>query len=213
MQVKGQELAMHDPRGKAGVGLGYAISDTGAEHLVSFHDTQFQNPDSLAFQAARSLGLTDALPAREMSDKKAAQYALLENWSSMEKVLGLCYFGPAPRAFFQVDEVATAVNAATGWDLGVQDLKQIGERATNLAHAFNIREGFSKQDDVLPERLFAPLESGALAGAALSKEEFEQAMDALYRLKGWDPQTGVPTRERLQMLGLEWAADLLALSR
>ncbi|MBI4790203.1 MAG: aldehyde ferredoxin oxidoreductase family protein [Chloroflexi bacterium] len=208
MHVKGQELPMHDPRGKAGVGLGYATSDTGAEHLVSFHDTQFQNPDSLAFQAARSLGLTEALPARELSKKKAAQYALLENWSSLGKVLGLCYFGPAPRAFIQVDEVVAIVNAATGWNLAVGGLLQIGERATNLARAFNVREGFSKQDDALPERLFTPLENGALAGAALSKQEFEHALQALYGCKGWDAN-GVPTRERLESLGLGQVADLI----
>ncbi len=209
MHVKGQELPMHDPRGKAGVGLGYAVADTGAEHLVAFHDTQLANPDSLGFQAAKSLGLTHALPARELSEQKAVQYTYLENWSSMEKALGLCYFGPAPRAFIQTDEVVAAVRAATGWDVSVQDLLRIGERATNVAHAFNIREGFSSADDVLPERLFGPLENGPLAGTALSKEDFARAMDALYRAKGWDPDTGAPTRERLHALGLDWVAGAL----
>jgi len=49
VQVKGQELAMHDPRGKAMVGLGYAVSENGADHLVSIHDTLLQNPDSVGF--------------------------------------------------------------------------------------------------------------------------------------------------------------------
>ena len=38
IQVKGQELAMHDPRGKYNVGMGYAISEIGADHLVVAHD-------------------------------------------------------------------------------------------------------------------------------------------------------------------------------
>jgi aldehyde:ferredoxin oxidoreductase len=209
MHVKGQELPMHDPRGKVGVGFAYAISDTGAEHLAAYHDTMVANPNSVTFKGAQPLGITEALPARELSAKKAAYYALLENWSSLGKVIGFCYFGPAPRSFISVDETVKAVRAATGWDFSLEDLMRVGERATNLAHVFNTREGFSRKDDVLPERLFEPLENGALAGVAIPRAEFEQAMTELYIVKGWDPNTGRPTRERLRALGIEWAADLM----
>ena len=209
MHVKGQELAMHEPRGKAGVGLGYAINEAGADHLVTVHDPMLANPDSLSFKSARPLGITEALPARELSAKKARQYALMENWNSFEKVIGLCIFGPAPRSFIPVEDVLTAVRAASGWAVDIQDLLRIGERATNLARLFNVREGFTRRDDTLPERLFQPLENGTLAGVAIPREEFEQTMTALYQLKGWDPATTVPTRDRLVELELEWAADLV----
>lgn len=209
LHVKGMELPMHDPRGKVSVGMGYAINEAGADHLVSFHDTLLQNPASVTFQGAIPLGITEPLPARELSSKKSAMYALLENWSSVEKAIGFCYFGPAPRSFVQVDEVVSAVRAATGWPVTVQDLLRIGERATNLARVFNTREGFSRQDDELPDRLFAPLENGALAGVGISRPDFDQAMTDLYVAKGWNPETAVPTRERLQALDVEWAADLL----
>jgi aldehyde:ferredoxin oxidoreductase len=211
MQVKGLEMAMHDPRGKVGVGLGYAVSDTGADHLVSYHDTMLAKADSITFKGAQPLGITTALPPREFSSKKVEQYLIAENWSSFGKVVGLCYFGPAPRSFIQIDEVVNVVRAATGRELDVQDLLEIGERATNLAHAFNVREGFSRKDDRLPERLFQPLEAGALQGAAMSKQEFEQALTELYVRKGWDPESGAPTRERLRELEIEWVADLLGL--
>jgi aldehyde:ferredoxin oxidoreductase len=126
-------------------------------------------------------------------------------------VIGLCYFGPAPRSFIQVDEVLAAVHAATGWDLGVEDLLRLGERATNLARAFNVREGLSRADDTLPDRLFEPLEGGALTGVAIARPDFERAMTELYWLKGWDPATAAPTRERLAALEIEWVADLLGL--
>ncbi len=76
IQVKGQELSMHDPRGKVGVGLGFAISDTGADHLVSFHDTVLQNAESVSFRGAAPLGITVALPARDLSSEKVANYAI-----------------------------------------------------------------------------------------------------------------------------------------
>ncbi len=208
MQVKGQELPMHDPRGKVGVGLGYAISEIGADHLTAAHDPMVANPDSIGFKGALPLGI-EAVPARELSARKARNYAILENWNSAEKVVGLCFFGPAPRSFIQVDEVVGVMHAATGWDVTVQDILNIGERATNLARAFNIREGFTRKDDTLPERLFQPLENGALAGVAIPRTEFEQTMTDLYRQKGWNPETGAPTRERLRDLGIEWVAELL----
>ena len=208
MQVKGQELPMHDPRGKVGVGLGYAIGEHGADHLYSIHDTLLANPDSIGFKGASPLGV-EALPAQQLGSAKARNYAILENWCSFGQVVGLCYFGPAPRSFTQIEEVLTAVRAATGWDLSLEDLLQIGERATNLARAFNILNGFSRKEDSLPERLFQPLENGPMAGTLISKPEFERTMDELYRLKGWDPQTTVPTRARLRALDIEWVAELL----
>jgi len=75
---------------------------------------------------------------------------------------------------------------------------EIGERATNMARLFNAREGFSRKDDRLPERLFQGLENGALAGQPMQHEEFEQALTFLYGLKGWDPQTGTPGRKQLE---------------
>jgi aldehyde:ferredoxin oxidoreductase len=209
MHVKGLDLPMHEPRGKVGVGLGYAVGEAGADHLVAYHDTAFANPDSVSFKGAMALGITEALPVLELSRRKAANYALLESWSSAGKALGMCYFGPAPRSFIPVEDVVAAVRAATGWDVTVQDLLRVGERATNLARVFNIREGFSRSDDMLPDRLFQPLEGGALAGIGMSREEFERTLTDLYEIKGWDTSTSAPTRQRLQKLSIEWAADLI----
>jgi aldehyde:ferredoxin oxidoreductase len=91
----------------------------------------------------------------------------------------------------------------------LEDLLEIGERATNLARVFNARGGFTRQDDQLPDRLFSPLENGALEGETFPREEFETALTTLYKIKGWDPETGVPTRQKLESLQLGWAADLL----
>jgi aldehyde:ferredoxin oxidoreductase len=209
MHVKGQELPMHEPRGKVGVGLGYAVNEGGADHLVAYHDPMYANPNSITFKAAAELGIAEPLPPRELSPRKAEAYARLENWSSFGKTIGFCYFGPAPRSLIQVDEVVEAVRAASGWDFDKEELLRIGERATNLARVFNVREGFSRKDDTLPDRLFQPLESGALAGIGMSREEFEAALTALYRAKGWDPETARPTRERLEALGIGWAAEVM----
>jgi aldehyde:ferredoxin oxidoreductase len=207
LHVKGQELPMHDPRGKYNVGIGYAISEIGADHLVVAHDTMLANPESVPFKNAIPLGITQAQPPRSLNEEKIRQFYILEKVTSLEKVIGYCFFGPAPRSYIQIDEMVLSINAATGWNLSLDDALLIGERATNLARIFNAREGFTFQDDTLPERLYQELENGALQGESIPRHEFEQALSSLYQLKGWDPETGNPTREKLQALSLEWAAD------
>jgi aldehyde:ferredoxin oxidoreductase len=205
MHAKGLELAMHDPRGKVGVGLGYATNEAGGDHLVGFHDPLWVNADSLPFRAARDLGITATSPTRDLGPTKVRTWYTAERWNSAEKVLGLCFFGPAPRSFIAVADVVGAVHAATGWDIGVDDLLEIGERAVNLARMFNVREGIAGAEDHLPPRLHQPLENGPLKGVAIPRDEFEQAVANLYELKGWHP-TGIPTLERLRALSIEWTA-------
>jgi aldehyde:ferredoxin oxidoreductase len=209
MQVKGQELAMHEPRGKYNVGMGYAISEIGADHLVVAHDPALANPDSLSFKNAHALGITKAQPPRSLSDEKMNQFFILERWNSFEKVVGYCFFGPAPRSLILPEDVVASINAATGWNMTLEEALKIGERATNMARVFNIREGFSRKDDTLPERIFQGLQNGPLKGIPYPREEFTHALTVLYNLKGWDSETGRPSRVRLEALSLGWVADLL----
>jgi aldehyde:ferredoxin oxidoreductase len=211
MHVKGQELPMHEPRGKVGVGLGYATNEAGADHLVGFHDPTFAKPDSRVLRESVGLGIREAVGPLDLGEAKVRTWFIAERWNSAEKVIGYCYFGPVPRSFIQVEDVVHSVRAATGWDVTTEELLQVGERAVNMARVFNVREGFTRADDRLPDRLFTPLENGALEGTAIDRDAFEQALTNLYLLKGWDPATGAPTGERLRKLGLEWAladADL-----
>jgi aldehyde:ferredoxin oxidoreductase len=210
-QVKGQEIAMHEPRGKYNVGMGYAMSEIGADHLIVAHDTALANPDGLPIKNAAPLGITQAEPARSLNAEKIRQYFILESWNSFENVVGYCFFGPAPRGFIHPDDVLASINLATGWALDFADLLEIGERAVNLYRVFNVRDGFSSKDDDLPKRFFEGLENGALQGEYIDRETFLQAREELYTLKGWDPETGIPTRARLESLSLGWAADLLDL--
>lgn len=208
MHVKGQEIAMHDPRGKYGLGMGYATSELGADHLVVTHDTAFANPESVQVKSGKPLGIK-SLPPCSLGEEKMKQFFILEKWNSLEKVIGYCFYGPAPRSFIPVEDVITSLNAATGWSLSIEDALKIGERATNLARIFNLREGFSKKDDTLPERLFQGIENGPMNGNAIPRDEFERSLTFLYELKGWDPQTGIPSDSKLKELSLEWTSEIL----
>ena len=210
IQVKGQELALHDPRGKVGVGIGYAISETGADHLVTLHDPSLSNSDSFSFKSAKMISeKVVPLPATDLSDQKVAQYWLFENWISCGKTIGFCFFGPAPRSYMLAPDVLDAVRFATGWDVTIAELLKIGDRSTTLARIFNMREGFTPADDMLPGRLFTPLENGPLAGKCIVRDDFVRALHTLYQLKDWDLETGLPTARKLHELDLSWSSEYL----
>ena len=106
---------------------------------------------------------------------------------------------------------ASLMEAATGLTYTPDDILQVGERINNLARAFNTREGLTRADDTLPERLLTePLKAGASKGHFISKEELTRMLDDYYAARGWNVETGAPTREKLSELGLDYVADQLA---
>ena len=207
LHIKGMELPMHEPRGKKGLGLSYATSNRGACHLQSYHDTSFE---SEAF-AAPEIGLSPPLvplPRTYLGPEKVKQTIINQDWMSFLNSACFCRFTTYP-AGISVRNVAGIVSSITGWDITPSKMLTTGERAWNLCRAFNIREGITRRDDTLPERFEDPLPDGATKGQSISREELDQALDLYYQLRGWDVASGIPLREKLEILGLKFAADEL----
>ena len=136
-------------------------------------------------------------PARENPDETKVVKDL-EDALTVFDAVGACKFmGMALMAEDVVDIIATA----TGWEFDVDDFRKGGERIYNLARAFNVREGCRRENDTLPRRLLEePLPSGPAEGLVV---DLEPLLDAYYKFRGWDPDTGIPTIEKLKELGLE----------
>jgi aldehyde:ferredoxin oxidoreductase len=80
---------------------------------------------------------------------------------------------------------------------------QTGERIYNLEKLFNYHEGFTRADDVVPDRFFEePLTVGKKKGAVLTRDQFKTMMDDFYSQRGWDVETSEPKAEKLKSLGL-----------
>jgi len=77
-----------------------------------------------------------------------------------------------------------------------------------MARIFNYREGFTSQDDTLPEVFYQNFKGGPLDGqGAINKEDFQKAIKLRYELMGWNQDTGIPTPAKLIELGLDWLID------
>ncbi|MGF3498524.1 MAG: aldehyde ferredoxin oxidoreductase C-terminal domain-containing protein, partial [Candidatus Methanosuratincola sp.] len=73
--------------------------------------------------------------------------------------------------------------------------------------------GIRRKDDTLPRRfLEEPIPEGPSKGMHTDEQTLNRMLDDFYALKGWDPKTGIPTREKLTRMGLEDVADCLARS-
>ena len=202
MHVKGQEIPMHEPRFKKALGVGYAVSPTGADHMHNFHDT-FLTPNSQELSVLAELGILEPIPLEKLCPGKIRALIYAVDWRVLDNCLLLCSFVP-----WDYVQKTSIVRAVTGWNTTAWELMKTGERVTTMARVFNIREGFGRKDDWLPERFFNPRISGVLSDTAIDPEEFREAIDTYYKMMGWD-ENGVPTREKLEELDIGWVASLL----
>ena len=107
-------------------------------------------------------------------------------------------------------QLVDMIRAITGWDVAIYELERVGQRGMDMARAFNAREGFTSADDRMPPRFTTPFESGPLAGSRVNEDYLRAMRRNHYHIMGWDVDTGVPTRARLEEMGIGWVADLLA---
>ncbi|MBN1882990.1 MAG: aldehyde ferredoxin oxidoreductase family protein [Deltaproteobacteria bacterium] len=201
--IKGQEVPMHDIRTKTGVGLGYVVSDIGADHLVAPHDSFFTVDDTWSFGEARKLGLTVAVDALDLSEQKAKNYVIISRYARMLDVIGGCFFGFAPRGPMSVDTMLDMIKSITGWEVTIHELLRAGDRSIVLSRIYNFREGFSKEDDCLPDKYTENMVEGPFEGTlAIDPEKFYRYRDHYYRLMGWSVETAYPTDTHINELGL-----------
>jgi len=204
-QVKRQEIPMHDPRVKTGLGLQYALSDYGADHMKAPHDLFFKDKDSVGIKEMSGLGILEPVSPTDMGEKKVALFKLWDIYWTVFDILGVCHFGYVPRNVGTMEELLEIIKSTTGWKTTWFELMKLGERSINMARIFNHREGFTSKDDTLPEVFYQNFKGGPLDGqGAINKKDFEKAIKLRYELMGWNQDTGIPAPAKLIELGLNW---------
>ncbi|MCF8038976.1 MAG: aldehyde ferredoxin oxidoreductase family protein [Desulfohalobiaceae bacterium] len=205
---KDQESPAHMPQHKRSMALIYAVNPFGADHQSSEHDTEYE-PETFEHFSGRlaHLGLREPQPVDALNPAKVAYTRRTQQLMSLLDSLNLCQFvWGSTWQLFGPEEILSFVRAATGWEVDLEELLEVGERRLNMMRVFNAREGISANQDRLPEKFFnTPLKGGISDGWKVDKPEFEEALHEYYRQCGWDEQSGVPTPETLKRLGLGWS--------
>lgn len=187
-------------RGAKAHGLNYATSYTGADHNREY-----------AFQEIFGIPIPYAVDRFATEGK-----GKLTKWNQDVRTATadcptMCVFildMAVPH--IATENTAALMEAVTGLTYTPEEIEKVGERINNLARAFNVCEGFTCDDDTLPERLMTePLKEGASKGHLISKDDLKQMLDEYYTVRGWDLKTGKPQRKKLEELGLGYVADQL----
>ena len=154
-------------------------------------------------------------PPQEISstwEGKALYCKWLQDLYQIQNALGMNMSG---RLTIGPTYLSKLYSAYTGFDTTPEDIMKSGERIFNLFKAYAVRQGQSRKDDNIPDRFYEePLPDGPCKGAVLSRETIDQVLDEYYEVRGWDKKSGLPTREKLDELGLaDVANDLLQLGK
>ena len=190
---------MHEPRLKHVLGVGYAIAPVGADHMMNVHDTDFSYPGDNIRRVNSVLAkpLEGPLSPTSLDEDKLQVFYHELNWMHFQDCAINCHFYP-----YSYEHLAQAISGVTGVEFTVRDILTVGERAQTLARLFNLREGFTADDDKLPKRVMRAFATGPLAGIEVTQEAFDWAKRRYYELMAWDPDTGAPTPASLERLGL-----------
>jgi aldehyde:ferredoxin oxidoreductase len=153
-------------------------------------------------EGLKGIGVYESVPETELNGSKVRAYTVTANLQWVDNMLGCCMFIPWTR-----DQKVEIVRAITGWETNLWELVKCGERCVTMARAFNMREGITRQDDVLPERMQEPHVSGTLNEKPVDPETLDEAVGLFYGMMGWDVETGEPTKAKLHELDIAWVGE------
>lgn len=185
VHVKGLEPPGYDPRTLKGMILSYAVSPRGACHLrlMGYH--------------ADLMGLGGG---RFSTGKEKVEVLVdLENRGIFYDSLPVCKFG---RFIFDWDVMRDLLNAVTGFNYDIEELRTIANRIRTLIRVFNVKLGIKKENDYLPRRFLKETVEYDGKMYRVTEEELNNMLNTYYELRGWNSK-GIPTEDTLRKLGID----------
>ena len=204
IQIKGMSNLHSDERPTPSFALGIATSTRGADHLRSRPAIDLYGlPEDLLKEIYGGSVATDY----NSYDGKSRMVWWQELLYAITDSIGTCKFQTVFCAVHapKWKEFSKLIQLATGMKLSKAQLMDIGERIYTVERLFNLREGFSRKDDSLPERYFkepTPIGLPAARNKKIDRKKFNKMLDEYYELHGWD-NNGIPTMETLKKLHLD----------
>jgi aldehyde:ferredoxin oxidoreductase len=97
---------------------------------------------------------------------------------------------------------AEALSAGMGRAITADDLIDTASRIATQERAFAVREGLSRDHDTLPKKLINYQMPGTWPEDKIDLDGLERMKSDYYKAMAWDAESGVPTRETLEGVGL-----------
>ena len=203
---KGGSAFVEEVRHTASWATNLAVASRGCDHLKGIGTLEkAPKPDVSQLY----FGTTEA--GELLSTKlKGANSALQENRSALLNSLGLCVFMLAnDPVSYPAEMFAEALSVLTGVEVSGDDLRIAGERTVNLEKAFNSRLGYQRKHDMLCQRWLKERVPEGPGKGWKCEDYLEQTKDEYYEWHGWDKDTSLQTRKKLEELDMQDVADVL----
>ena len=201
---KGMGIGADDPRTMKSAILSFATS------TIPSHHEEGNPPPTSPKRAKAMFGSEDAVNPISYNHK-AAYTIYYQNLCTITDAIEICKFVSGwVNEVVHFQEAADLFSAATGIEMDVETLQLAAERIHDLERVFAAREGITRKDDRLCGKIAKePVQSGPFKGQRIDPEGFERMLDEYYELRGWDKETGIPLRAKLEKVGLKQAAEEL----
>jgi aldehyde:ferredoxin oxidoreductase len=162
-------------------------------------------------------GASDFTGTKVIYEKAEHSAVWGQNHQSLKNSLPICEYASMPQVFFHPPGMdirnfeSKVLSAVIGIDYDVERLWEAGERIWNMRRAIMVRrENRDRRDDTIGHLWFERVVPGRQSlSAPLDKKEWDETITRYYKLRGWDPENGHPTKEKLEALGMKNVADRL----
>lgn len=200
IHVKGLEGPAHDPRSGKALAVTYATAARGMCHIHPLEGMAYDR--GKADWGLIKHGLQDPETCDRWDESgKGKAVKLLQDGLILPDIVGTCKF--MMYAGVTTEHWSDMLNEITGWDTDANELILVGERVINLQRLFNMREGFTRKDDQLPERVRNLPEFGKYKNeSACAVMDMDKMLDEYYESRGWNKSSGSPTSETLSFLSI-----------
>ena len=201
VQAKGLEQSRVETRNAKAYALAFATNPRGPDHLYGQPMAEFGfSPEARSLVKRLTGDEKYAVPS--ITDKKPEIVIWHEDCFVLTDSMGVCSRATLSTYAITPEMMHRLYNAATGFQVSLEDFEQAAQRVVNLERAFNVREGADRRLDTLPWRVMNEYLPNAKGSPSInSPEEMEIMLNQYYELRGWD-SSGKPTSQTLKKLDL-----------
>ena len=182
---KGNTPRGHDHRGRWVEMLDTVISDTGTV------ETQMLVKNKKLWNMPEPMDVFNP-------DQTVAAEANSMGSMTISDCLVQCWF----TSFCDTETQTEALNAATGWNMSLEEVMKVGKRVVNMMRLYNLKAGLTPNLEKAPSRYCSQPVDGPNKDRSIVPH-FDKMIDKYYQLMGWDRKTGMPLPETLKKLGIE----------
>lgn len=187
--VKGLELPGYEPRVLQTMALGFAVGARGADHNRS---------------GAYQVDFSDQVDHRNIDDSAVPLAIETEDEAALMDSLILCKF---LRGVFEDRFAAMAemLRLVTGIDHSVQQLRETAQRMVTARKLFNIRQGWTPEEDCLPDRFMNDsLPNESRGSVMLDRQKLRNLVTRYNLSRGWTEDGWLRHESSSQVTGSVW---------